>query len=157
PDAGDGAWTAPVPGQPEFRVAQDKAVAAIESLGGTAEVDASSPDRPVLKVNLEGKEVTDSQLEPLKGLSRLQTLSLARTGMSDAGLAILEYLPSLQRLDLAGTRVSDAGLKHLRKLTQLRDLDLGLTDTTSAGLSYLEGLEQLQRLDLRWTGVDDTG
>jgi len=58
-------------GAAEANSAQAQAIAAIEKLGGNVTLDAKSPDKPVIGVNLQGSEVTDAGLEHLKGLTNL--------------------------------------------------------------------------------------
>jgi hypothetical protein len=48
-------------------------------------------------------------------LTKLQTLNLRLTQVSDAGLAHLRGLTELQTLDLGTTRVTAEGVKDLRK------------------------------------------
>ena len=76
------------------------------------------------KLNLSGTQVTDSELEDLKGLTNLVELGLSNTQVSDAGLEHLKGITSLESLDLKSTQVTDAGLKHLKGLTKLRMLGL---------------------------------
>ena len=60
------------------------------------------------------------------------------TGVTDAGLANLEGLTKLQSLNLAKTKVTDAGLEHLKTLTALRSLDVSETAVTDAGKKGLQ-------------------
>ena len=110
-------------------------------------------------------------LTPLKGLTSLETLDLARTQVTD--LTPLEGLTNLETLDLSGTQVTD--LTPLEGLTNLQKLDLSGTQVTDptpiAGLTNLRslvlysakvtdltglgGLPSLQSLDLRSTAVTD--
>ena len=91
------------------------------------------------------KKVTN--LEPLKGLTALQTLDLTATKV--ANLEPLKGLTALQTLDLRGTPV--ANLEPLKGLTALQRLDLG--GTRVATLEPLKGLTALQWLGLRGTRV----
>src|SRR5205823_4436567 len=100
-------------------VGQAQVVAEIEKLGGSFELDAKSPDRPVLKVRLDGPHVTDQALKHLVGLERLHTLDLFDTRVTDAGLKHLEGLKNIKWLDLESPHVTDAGLERLRGLTNL--------------------------------------
>jgi hypothetical protein len=60
---------------------------------------------------------TDSTLEEVGRLTRVQALYANSPSVSDAGLAHLTGLSNLSTLDLAGTNVTDAGLAHLKGLT----------------------------------------
>jgi hypothetical protein len=71
-----------------------------------------------IKLDLTQTEVGDGELEHLKGLTQLQTLSLGER-VSDAGLAHLKGLPQLQSLDLRAAKVSDAAISNLQKALPL--------------------------------------
>jgi Leucine-rich repeat (LRR) protein len=70
---------------------------------------------------------------------------------------LLQALTKLESLSLNNTLVSDAGLAHLQVLTQLRNLYLGNTQVSDTGLQHLEGLTQLENLYLSNTQVSDAG
>lgn len=92
-------------------------------------------------LNLAATEVVD--LEPLKGLTKLQTLDLS----GDAGVSDLEPLKgltALQSLNLTLTQVAD--LEPLKGLTKLQSLDLA--GTSVANLEPLKGLTELRDLTL---------
>jgi hypothetical protein len=97
--------------------AEDKAVEAIQNLGGRITRDEKAKGKPIVGVDF------------------------ARTKVTDADLKHLAALKQLRDLDLGLTQVTNAGLKHLAALKQLRDLDLGLTQVTDAGLKHLAGLK----------------
>ena len=63
----------------------------------------------------------------------------------------------IRTLNLFGTRVTDAGLVHLAGMTRLQSLNLMFTDVTDAGLVHLEGLTSLNQLLLQGTQVTDAG
>jgi hypothetical protein len=88
-------------------------------------------------------------LDPLRGLTSLQTLLLDSTPVSD--LDALRGLTSLQTLSLDSTPVSD--LDALRGLTSLQTLLLDSTPVSD--LDALRGLTSLQRLWLNSTPVSD--
>src|SRR5262249_54974808 len=111
---------------------EDKAVKAIEKLGGSITRDEKTKGKPIVGVDLGDTTVTDPGLKELAGLKQLQTLYL-------------------------GTKVTDAGLKHLAGLKQLHSLYLSDTRVTNAGLKHLAGLKQIQRLGLWGTGVTEAG
>jgi hypothetical protein len=110
-----------------------------------------------LKLN-GGRGITDCGAAKLAGLTRLQYLSLQRTGMTGAGLRHLRGLMRLQELDLFNSdKIDDSGLAHLRGLHQLTSLDLSGTCVTDAGLVHLRGLNSLTSLDLSSTAITDAG
>ena len=61
-----------------------------------------------------GTLITDTGLEHLKGLTRLQDLALP-PAITDVGLEHLKGLTSLRVLGLGRTRVTDSGREMLRK------------------------------------------
>ena len=108
----------------------------------------------LIHLDLSNAQVTD---EHLKELTKLRTLILPRTQVTDAGLEHLKGLRELVYLSLAFTQVTDAGLEHLKGLRELKRLGLSGTHVTDAGLEHLLGLPQLEQLNLAGTKVTDTG
>src|SRR5262249_39823966 len=104
--------------------AEDRAVKAIEKLGGSITRDETATDKPIVSVDLGSTKVTDAGLKHLAGLMQVQMLILNRTGVTDAGLKHLAGLMQVQILDIGATKVTDAGLKHLSGLKQLQRLAL---------------------------------
>ena len=98
-----------------------------------------------------------SVLKRLKCFHKLQILSLNTRRIEDADLANIEGLSRLKSLDLAGTVVTDAGLKHLRKLDDLVYLFLNDTAVGDIGMEELGQHRLLQHLDLSRTRVTDRG
>lgn len=118
---------------------QDRALAEIKRLDGNCTVDPSSPDKPVVVVDLGFRSADDTILEQVKKFPKLRELYLWNTGVTDAGLVHLQGLSELQKLDLSGTAVTDAGLKHLKGLTNLREVNLkGNRGVTAAGVRELQ-------------------
>jgi|SRR5579883_2826069 len=70
--------------------AEDKAVAFVEKLGGTATRDEKAPGKPITVVNLIGTKVTDAGLKELATLKNLNTFYLGETQATDAGLKELQ-------------------------------------------------------------------
>ncbi len=112
---------------------------------------------PQLRSLALSNNASDAALENIKGLTRLQRLSLARSKITDAGLRNLEGLTELRMLNLDQTSVTDSGLRFLEGLTRLHWLCLARSKVTGAGLQHLEGLTQLEWLDLEETKVSDLG
>ena len=91
------------------------------------------------KLDLSGQDITDEQLaEKLKGLTKLEELSLGYTKITDAGLVHLKGLTNLEWLFLEDTQITDAGLVHLKGLTNLKHLSLWNTKITDAGVQELK-------------------
>src|SRR5262249_10587100 len=108
----------------ENRQATDQAIAASKRLKGQVKREGNGPDKPLVSVDLPGTRASVDDLEPLKGLIKLQPLNLYNTKITDAGLAHLEGIPSLGTLYLNDTQITDAGLVHLKGLTRLAQLGL---------------------------------
>ena len=100
---------------------------------------------------------SDSDLEWIQPLTRLEVLVVYDAPVTDAGLKHLSGLTRLRTLVLDKTQVTDAGLVHLQGLTQLRYLSLNKTPIRDNGLAYLHGLKGLRELDLRNTQVTAAG
>jgi internalin A len=134
-----------------------KAEKAIKALGGRVERNSDAPGKPIVRVYLTGKQVTDVGLKELAGLKNLQTLDLRHTKVTDAGLKEIAGLKSLQFLLLNDTQVTDAGLKQVAALKSLQFLHLFYTNVTDAGVKELAGLKRLRWLSLSDTQVTDAG
>ncbi|MCH2397472.1 MAG: leucine-rich repeat domain-containing protein, partial [Pirellulales bacterium] len=117
----------------------------------------------------------------LKGMTKLQSLTLTYTQITDVGLVHLNgltlsqlsipdqaktdlglkhYLAATEThtsLTLESWRVTDSGLVHLRGLTELQTLNLRGTQITDAGLAHLKGLTNLQELDISNTKITGAG
>jgi hypothetical protein len=101
--------------RPPADEAEEKAVRAIEQLGGRITRDDKAEGPPVVRVDLSKTQVTDAELKELQELKGLQDLALVGTQVTDAGLKELKDLKGLQTLNLTGTHVTDAGLKRLKE------------------------------------------
>jgi len=119
------------------------AIVALEKLG--AVLDYGVGDR-LTDVDLDGKPVTDSDLDHLATLSDLKILNLSGSRITDAGLAKLAPLKRLKFLYLFKTDITDAGLEQLKELPRLEVLCLDQTLITDAGIKSLEGLPRLEKL-----------
>jgi Leucine-rich repeat (LRR) protein len=111
----------------------------------------------IFRIGWPERSLSDAELVHLKGLTKLESLSLNGTVITDAGLVHLKGLTNLQTLDLSGTAITDAGLVHLKGLTKLQTLNLYGTKITDAGLVHLKGMTKLQWLYLMDTKVTDAG
>jgi hypothetical protein len=98
---------------------------------------------------LEG--VHEGQLRRLLSFfSNLSELNLAGCGdLSDSVVQHLGLLPKLQQLSLSGCSIVGHGLEHLRVLPNVRMLSLkACTQLTDEGLGHLLPLPALEQLDL---------
>jgi len=169
---------------------QDKGLSILSGLRNLRELRAAQTNikGPALAafVNLEKLDLNytafaDAGVEQLKGLSRLNTLYLRDTLVTDQGMKVLGALTQLEYLDLSGARLTDAGvaalapLKKLKSLnllgaqvtdesavvlagfTALEELNLYRAPLSNAGLKKLEALKRLRSLDVRYTRVTRAG
>ncbi len=137
----------------------EQLVEAIKAAGGTVSFDPAAPlpAWPVVGVDLHHTKVTDAELEQLRVLTRLRTLSLSGTKIGDGGLRAVGGLTTLQVLLLNETPVTDAGLAYLQRLADLRELSLYHTRVTDDGLGSLAGLANLRDLTLSGPHITDHG
>jgi hypothetical protein len=141
------------------KATQEQIVAAVQGLGGIVTFDMVTriTPRPVAGVDLHHTKVTDADLESLRALTRLRSLSLSGTGVTDAGLKAVGEMATLQTLLLNETHVGDTGLQHLQRLTELRELSLYHTRVSDDGLASLKGLTNLRDLTLSGPQITDRG
>ena len=106
---------------------QKQVIAEIERFGGDCESEPVGPEwlrrivgdevmagfGDVLVVSLGNTHITDAELVHLKGLTKLQELSLG-SNVTDAGLVHLKGMTSLQTLYLDDIKVTDVGVKDLQ-------------------------------------------
>ena len=149
---------------------EEEAATAIRGAGGVVEWDKNGAGPAwlhgalgehffahVIRVTLQGQQVTDSRLEPLGAMNQVQELALWFTNVTDAGLEHLQMLRELKELHIEHADVTDVGLEKLARLKQLESLRLYGTQITEAGLGKLAGLKQLKSLGLDGTNVTDAG
>ncbi len=165
----------------ENNAEQDAAIAAIKKMNGSVDIDPRRPGKPVIRVHLfEGKtagiglaplaklpelewiglhasDITEADLDYLKGLTKLNRLGLVNTHLNDDSLKRLEGITTLQMLYLAENPITDAGLDHLQRMTKLTELDLGETKITDAGLERLTAFKDLQILRLAHLSITEAG
>lgn len=103
---------------------------------------------------LSGTHVTDSGIEMLAAVPRLERLWLSQTPISDQALVSLSKCNTLMHLDIAGTYTSDRGLEFLLQLPQLRSLSLGSPLMTAQGLARLNQPVSLTELYLDQLPID---
>ena len=87
-----------------------------------------------------------ADVSPLASLTKLKTLSLGSTAITDAGVASLSGLTNLTSLTLGDTSIGDAGVASLTSLTNLQTLYL--TSTSVTDVSPLLSLTKLKMLFL---------
>lgn len=146
-------------------------LASIGVLSGLEELDVGGTaisDKGVLELGkltaltrliLGGKasRISDTGVEAIKTLHRLQELSLRYTQVTSAIGPILGSLIGLEELDLSNTRIDSNVLEDIAHLPELRSLRLAHTDVDDRGLKALATLPQLARVDLRGTRTTRAG
>ena len=96
----------------------------------------------------EGMEIgkdSDSRLEPLSGLLKLERLDLDDVALSDASLRHFKHMRQLRWLFARNrqNKITDEGLSHLSELTKLESLCISGA-ITDQGLSHLRNLRFLR-------------
>ena len=130
-------------------------------LVGSAKVAGVLPLMPGLHgleaLDLDGSDVSDTDLAYVGRLATLRQLWLGRTGISEHGLRRLAALNRLESLDLHGTPIGDAGMVYVGELAALKQLRLDGTTVGDAGLLHLSALASLEDLWLDGTRVTNAG
>jgi RNA polymerase sigma factor (sigma-70 family) len=121
---------------------EQKAIAALQAVGGRIVFDKSQPGEPVVGVYLLSRQVTDRDFVHLREFKSLKTLVVP--GLSAAAMKEVHGLKSLERLR-ARPEIKE-GVKDLGGLRELRELDLEGFD--EEGLVGLRGLKHLHTLRL---------
>ena len=134
----------------------------------------------LVELNVDGTKVTDDCLKELGSLpklatfqayataigdegaaqlrgSKLTTLGLGSSRLTDGGLESLSQIPSLTSLNVSQTAVTDRGLIHIMRLPNLRILNLDNTQVTDAGLSELKSHPKLMALFIAGTHLTNQG
>ena len=106
----------------------------------------------VIKVTLQGGQVTDSTLEQIDEINQLEILDLWYTKIPDGEKEHLVGLRELAELHLHGPEVTDVELEKIAGLTQFETLWLVGTQVTNAGLGKFDGLSKLRMVCLDYGG-----
>src|SRR5579872_3327912 len=97
----------------EKNAEQEEAIAAIKQMAGFVEVDPKRPGKPVTKVHLYAGKTAGIGLAPLAKLPEIEWIGLHLSDITEADLEHLKGLTKLRRLGLADIHLTDAGLKRL--------------------------------------------
>ncbi len=71
--------------------------------------------RTLVHLTLDGVPATDTELESLRRLDKIDTVNLSRSCITDLGLPIFAQMTALRSLTLSETNVTDAGVAALRR------------------------------------------
>lgn len=104
-------------------------------------------------LSLAGTGVGDYALTPLAQCRSLRYLDLRMTDLYGNGLEAISDLPKLEVLRLSHNMIEDDALAALSSLTSLKRLELDSTDITDAGLTHLRSLENLEELSVSHTRI----
>jgi Leucine-rich repeat (LRR) protein len=107
------------------------------------------------KLSLAGTGVGDYAIRPLSQCRNLNYLDLRMTDLNGEGLTALSDLRKLEVLRLSHNMIEDDSLAALSGLTSLKRLELDSTDVTDEGLKHLRSLENLKELSISHTRVTD--
>ena len=139
----------------EHTYSSKEAIAKVETLGGSVEIDKTNPESPVVTVSFKKSKVSDTDISFWKYLDGLETFKKSKIG--DTDIKFLKYIDGLETLDLKGTIVSGQGLIHLKGMTSLKRLRMRNGWVTDAGLKQIKELTSLIELDVAHSHVTDTG
>lgn len=139
----------------EQRVAreQQRAVEALEELGGYVERDETLPSRSVIARAILGDE-------SFGNVTSVQVIQFKLNGCAmnaDDALAKIAKLRKTQLLLLFDHRITDAGLVHIARLKRLKSLSLIDAEITDSGLESIATLTELERLRLSGTRLTPAG
>lgn len=115
------------------------------------------PCRSMHTLYLYSTSVKGPGIRHLLGLTKLRSISLQRTPLSDVGSEILGRMPQLTWLNLGGTKISDAGITHLRNLQSIETLTLSYTDISDQSIPVLVELKSLRNLSVAGTKISREG
>jgi hypothetical protein len=134
PNREAGEWVLRVGGAIGIRVdGQPREVTKIEDLPPTS--------FQITGLKIQGKPLSDVDLEHLDGLTSLVYLTLQFAPVSDSGFAFIAKLPEVLEIAVEGTGITDAALAHLKSMPKLRIQRLDNTQITDAGLEHLKDLD----------------
>ena len=159
-----------------MRFISDKGLKHVGGLTNLKSLDISYSD-------LAMEPITDSGMQEVSKLTRLERLRLHRTNITDAGLTCLatmnqmkdlelpfgvsnqtirgiSSLTNLERLVIPVAIVDDQGVAELAKLRLLKSLNLVVStkgNVTDAGIRHLRALSSLRTLFLQQSSVTDDG
>lgn len=100
--------------------------------------------------------LTSAGIRHLSRLPHLRHLDLQGSAIADKDLEVMRSLPELDTLTLSWTPVTDAGMTHLSHCERLRELSLNGTNTGDGALAALAGHENIRTLRTG-NGVTDSG
>ena len=108
-------------------------------------------------MELKGQSVTDATITSLKGIGRVERLSLYDTAVSDEGIAFIARNAPLHEISISSDVVTDTAIGYLCRVQSLRSLLIfrapGVGD---AAAELLSECTELRELYLNETRITDT-
>ena len=127
----------------------------IAALEGKAELAA---DGSVRALSFRQGWVSDSDMDLIAKLDKLERLDLSNTRVTDLGLLKLKDLKSLRELNLFYAElVTDEGLATMRNWTKIERINARGTKVTDNTLALLAGRATITALDIGYAEVTDSG
>ena len=106
------------------------------------------------EVDLPNHEVTDEDIEEMKGFSGIKTLILGENKITDIGLfTICASFQDLRQLIINHNQISDQGTERIPRLKHLKCLDIRCNNITSEALKSICQLTELTELSLSKNGI----
>jgi len=123
--------------------------------GGLTFESQSSSNLTFTGVSMREK-LTDEEFAKLSPLiSKMVSMDLSSTSISDASVALLAPAENLRMIRLSETAITDASLEILAGLGNLESINLYGTQVTDEGVKRLFALPNLKRLYLWQTDISD--
>jgi Leucine-rich repeat (LRR) protein len=121
-------------------------------------VEALSGLTKLKSVDIENSNITNKSLEILKELPEIETLALRRNlGFTDDAIKLFAEFPNLKTLRILYNGFSAASLLGLRELKAIRVLDLRALPVGDDTLISISKLENLEEIRIRSTSVTNSG
>lgn len=96
---------------------------------------------------MDSAPITDQALLKLSA-TRIESIGLYETNITDAGLKYLSSSLNIKSLDLRKTDITDDGMEHLAKISTLTSLRIWETPISDVGIMKLKHLKSLKKLQL---------
>lgn len=127
----------------------------ITALDGKAEL---APDGSVRALSFRQGWVSDTDLDLVAKLDKLERLDLSSTRVTDLGLLKLKDLKNVRELNLFYAElVTDEGLAAMRNWTKIERINARGTKVTDNTLALLAGKTTITALDIGYAEVTDSG
>ncbi|QDV49616.1 serine/threonine-protein kinase [Gimesia fumaroli] len=109
-------------------------------------------------LDIHHTKLTDKGLSHISELKNLKTLSIKlNPDLTDTGLQVLNQLPRLEDVDLARLNITDKGITFIQNNSNLTKLNISETNVSDASVPYLIALEELESLRIKKTAISEKG